>query len=65
MGVTAVLLPRPVAHNPIFPHRIPSRQVTSEEGGELAQTHHAAWIETSAKNNKNVGTYLSTFVPPQ
>lgn len=34
-----------------------SRQVTPQEGEELAQSHHAAWIETSAKTNKNVGTY--------
>ncbi|KAI0729318.1 small GTPase superfamily [Fomitopsis betulina] len=30
------------------------RQVTPQEGEELAQSHHAAWIETSAKTNKNV-----------
>jgi len=32
-----------------------SRQVRSEEGEELAKTNKAAWVETSAKNNTNVG----------
>jgi len=32
-----------------------SRQVRSEEGEELAKTNKAAWVETSAKNNINVG----------
>ncbi|KZT72527.1 hypothetical protein DAEQUDRAFT_704922 [Daedalea quercina L-15889] len=31
-----------------------SRQVASQEGEEFAKSHHAAWIETSAKTNKNV-----------
>jgi len=30
------------------------RQVAPTEGQELATAHHAAWIETSAKNNVNV-----------
>jgi len=30
------------------------RQVAPKEGEELAQSHHSAWIETSAKTNKNV-----------
>ncbi|TFY68737.1 hypothetical protein EVJ58_g809, partial [Rhodofomes roseus] len=33
-----------------------TRQVAPQEGEELAQSHHAAWIETSAKTNKNVGS---------
>ncbi|KAF8974314.1 small GTPase superfamily [Flammula alnicola] len=32
----------------------PSRQVEAIEGEKLAQHNHAAWIETSAKNNINV-----------
>jgi len=32
-----------------------SRQVLSAEGEELAKTNKAAWVETSAKNNINVG----------
>lgn len=31
------------------------RQVQSAEGEDLARENHAAWIETSAKNNINVG----------
>ncbi|CCM04065.1 uncharacterized protein FIBRA_06224 [Fibroporia radiculosa] len=31
-----------------------TRQVAPTEGEELAKSHHAAWIETSAKNNVNV-----------
>jgi Ras homolog enriched in brain len=33
-----------------------SRQVPSEEGQQLAKQNHAAWVETSAKQNTNVGT---------
>lgn len=39
-----------------------SRQVDPAEGEQLAQVNNAAWIETSSKNNINVGQYLS--VPP-
>ncbi|CAL1701076.1 unnamed protein product [Somion occarium] len=31
-----------------------SRQVAPDEGKELAQLNHAAWVETSAKTNTNV-----------
>ncbi|KAI0068657.1 hypothetical protein BV25DRAFT_23127 [Artomyces pyxidatus] len=31
-----------------------TRQVASNEGEELAKQNHAAWVETSAKNNVNV-----------
>lgn len=33
------------------------RQVSPDEGQGLAAENSAAWIETSAKNNVNVGTY--------
>jgi Ras family len=37
-------------------HNYPSsRQVESTEGEQLAQTNNAAWIETSAKDNINIG----------
>ncbi|KAF9263449.1 hypothetical protein L218DRAFT_927014 [Marasmius fiardii PR-910] len=32
-----------------------SRQVTTQEGEKLAQSHQAAFVETSAKTNLNVG----------
>lgn len=32
-----------------------SRQVEASEGEQLALTNKAAWVETSAKNNINVG----------
>jgi len=32
-----------------------SRQVAPNEGEELAKSNNAAWVETSAKNNENVG----------
>jgi Ras family protein len=32
-----------------------SRQVAPNEGEELAKLNNAAWVETSAKNNVNVG----------
>ncbi|KAI0053588.1 hypothetical protein FA95DRAFT_459561 [Auriscalpium vulgare] len=31
------------------------RQVAPNEGEDLAKANHAAWVETSAKNNVNVG----------
>lgn len=31
------------------------------EGEELAKLNNAAWVETSAKNNVNVGKELSRF----
>jgi hypothetical protein len=37
--------------------RLCSRQVQASEGEKLAQRNGAAWIETSAKNNINVGEY--------
>ena len=33
------------------------RQVSPDEGQGLAAENRAAWVETSAKNNVNVGTY--------
>lgn len=33
------------------------RQVSTDEGKVLAQENQAAWIETSAKNNVNVGKW--------
>ena len=36
------------------------RQVDAKDGEKLAKTNDCAWIETSAKNNVNVGAY---FVP--
>ena len=45
-----------VAHTSTFPHR-PSRQVQKKEGEKLAQELDAAHIETSAKENINVGAY--------
>ena len=38
-----------------------SRQVQSNEGEELAKTNKAAWVETSAKNNINVGKFEGFF----
>lgn len=35
------------------------RQVSPDEGKDLAAENQAAWIETSAKNNLNVGKLLS------
>jgi Ras family protein len=35
-----------------------SRQVQPMEGEKLAQQIHAAWVETSAKSNVNVGAYV-------
>ncbi|TFK55469.1 hypothetical protein OE88DRAFT_1731163 [Heliocybe sulcata] len=32
-----------------------NRQVPPDEGETLAKENHAAWVETSAKNNQNVG----------
>ncbi|KIY73768.1 hypothetical protein CYLTODRAFT_434114 [Cylindrobasidium torrendii FP15055 ss-10] len=34
---------------------LPARQVPTEEGQQLAKENSAAWIETSAKQNVNVG----------
>ena len=41
-----------------------SRQVQAAEGEELAKANSAAWIETSAKNNLNVGE-LSFYSYPK
>lgn len=38
------------------------RKVTSEEGKGLAEEMHAVFIETSAKENKNVGDVFSKLV---
>ena len=46
------------------PHQ-KSRQVQPEEGQQLAKQNHAAWVETSAKTNTNVGTcFLPAFHAP-
>jgi len=37
------------------PYRPVNRQVEPHEGEKLAQTNKAAWVETSAKNDINVG----------
>lgn len=38
---------------------VPQRQVSAEEGERLAKENHAAWVETSAKSNFNVGEQSS------
>ena len=38
-----------------------SRQVQPNEGEELAKLNKAAWVETSAKTNVNVGAYAFTL----
>ena len=38
-----------------------SRQVAVDEGEKLAKDNKAAWVETSAKANVNVGTFSSVF----
>lgn len=54
-------------YSPSFVYAIPapyspnSRQVPPNEGEELAKLNKAAWVETSAKNNVNVGRSLSLF----
>ena len=40
----------------LFPYL--SRQVDSSDGEKLAKLNDCAWIETSAKNNLNIGTLL-------
>jgi len=40
-----------------------SRQVQPTEGEDLAKANRAAWIETSAKNNVNVGELPSVRTP--
>jgi hypothetical protein len=44
-----------------MPYSPNSRQVAPNEGEELAKLNNAAWVETSAKNNVNVGKALSQF----
>lgn len=44
-----------------FPHST-SRQVAQTEGQKLAEEHQAAWVETSAKSNTNVGESLIGFI---
>jgi len=34
------------------------RQVSEQEGKELAQSLKCAWVETSARHNANVGAYV-------
>ncbi|KII94825.1 hypothetical protein PLICRDRAFT_169544 [Plicaturopsis crispa FD-325 SS-3] len=43
-----------LANSPI-PYHVMSRQVKPNEGEELARVNNAAWVETSAKENINVG----------
>lgn len=48
-------------------HITRSRQVDAVEGEKVAHEHNAAWVETSAKNNVNVGQYIissQAIVPP-
>lgn len=33
----------------------PNRQIDQSEGERLAQQNHAAWVETSSKDNVNIG----------
>jgi len=36
----------------------PSRQVQSKEGEILAKQNHAAWVETSAKDDANICKFI-------
>lgn len=42
--------------------RLPCRQVKVEEGQALAKKLHANFIETSAKDNKNISMYLGISI---
>lgn len=50
--------------DPVHPYSPNSRQVQPKEGEELAKSNRAAWVETSAKNNDNVGTCILPVVIP-
>ncbi|KAI6003966.1 small GTPase superfamily [Pisolithus albus] len=50
-----VLLILLLRYRVLLPHTLTSRQVQPEEAEEFAKTKQAAWVETSAKNNINVG----------
>lgn len=39
----------------------PSRQVQSTEGKILAKQNHAAWVETSAKDDANICKFVFLF----
>lgn len=41
---------------------LPSRQVTAADAEELAKQNKAAWVETSAKNNVNIGKVFELCV---
>lgn len=47
----------------IYTSTLCSRQVSPQDGEKLAQEINAAWVETSAKTNVNVGTqqYILSF----
>ncbi len=38
------------------------RQVPAKDGETLAQTNNAVWVETSAKENINVGKYRNPSI---
>lgn len=40
-------------------HSKTTRQVSKEQGEELAKQTHSAFVETSAKTNSNVGAWFS------
>ena len=40
----------------------PSRQVQSKEGQNLAKQNHAAWVETSAKDDANICKFIFLFI---
>jgi hypothetical protein len=44
------------------PYSPVARQVKSNEGEDLAKVNKAAWVETSAKNDINVGEYDSVLM---
>ncbi|KAI6113701.1 small GTPase superfamily [Pisolithus croceorrhizus] len=50
-----VLLIPLLQYRVLLPHILASRQVQPGEAEEFAKTKQAAWVETSAKNNVNVG----------
>jgi hypothetical protein len=41
----------------------PSRQVQSTEGENLAKQNHAAWVETSAKDDANICKFILLSLP--
>ena len=51
---------RPPCSSRAHSSSVKSRQVSIEEGQELAKQTHSAYVETSAKANSNVGEYSHT-----